>query len=60
MHAVTVRDTVSFHNARAHFDQDGQHRDPAACTAAAKTVLDQLAWWAIALRDAKSVRPYGS
>ncbi|MCP3817606.1 NAD(P)H-dependent oxidoreductase [Streptomyces sp. A3M-1-3] len=59
MHAVTVRDTVSFHNARAHFDQDGQHKDPEAANAAAKTMLDQLAWWAIALRDAKAVRPYG-
>ncbi|MFF3326743.1 NADPH-dependent FMN reductase [Streptomyces sp. NPDC002889] len=58
MHAVTVRDTVSFHNARAHFDDAGQHRDPAGPDAAAKTMLDQLAWWGTALRDAKSVRPY--
>ncbi|MGW0573122.1 NADPH-dependent FMN reductase [Streptomyces tauricus] len=60
LHAVTVRDTVSFHNAGASFDDEGRHRDPAAPDAAAKVMLDQLAWWASALRDAKAVRPYGS
>lgn len=59
LHAVTVRDTVSFHNAGALF-AEGSHRDPAAPDAAAKTMLDQLAWWAGALRSAKSLRPYVS
>ncbi|MFS8199583.1 NADPH-dependent FMN reductase [Streptomyces sp. CWNU-52B] len=59
LHAVTVRDTVSFHNAGAAFDDEGRHRDPAAPDAAAKAMLDQLVWWASALRDAKAVRPYG-
>ena len=58
LHAVTVRDTVSFHNAGAHFDDEGRHKDPAGCDAAAKVMLDQLAWWGLALRDAKFVRPY--
>ncbi|WP_232789177.1 NADPH-dependent FMN reductase [Streptomyces odonnellii] len=60
LHAVTVRDTVSFHMAGAHFDDQGQHKDPAQADAAAKSMLDQLGWWGLALRDAKSVRPYGS
>ncbi|MFB6675031.1 NADPH-dependent FMN reductase [Streptomyces sp. NPDC056390] len=60
LHAVTVRDTVSFANAGSHFDESGAHRDPEAPAAAAKSMLDQLAWWAKALRDAKEVRPYGS
>ncbi|WP_221357297.1 NADPH-dependent FMN reductase [Streptomyces beigongshangae] len=60
LHAVTVRDTVSFHNAGASFDDAGRHKDSAAPDAAAKAMLDQLAWWAAALRDAKAVRPYGS
>jgi NAD(P)H-dependent FMN reductase len=60
LHAVTVRDTVSFHHAGASFDDAGRHRDPAAPDAAAKAMLDQLAWWASALRAAKAVRPYGS
>ncbi|MEV0226170.1 NAD(P)H-dependent oxidoreductase [Streptomyces sp. NPDC050704] len=59
LHAVTVRDTVSFHNAGASFDDEGRHRDPSAPDAAAKTMLDQLVWWGLALREAKSVRPYG-
>ncbi|MGW6414324.1 NADPH-dependent FMN reductase [Streptomyces sp. NPDC055055] len=60
MHAVTVRDTVSFHHAHGQFDDDGNHRDPAAADGAAKALLDQLGWWGHALRNAKSVRPYGS
>ncbi|QEV17981.1 NADPH-dependent FMN reductase [Streptomyces alboniger] len=60
LHTVTIRDTVSFHNAGALFDVEGNHRDPSAADAAAKGMLDQLAWWGWALRGAKSVRPYGS
>ncbi|MFE5911721.1 NADPH-dependent FMN reductase [Streptomyces wedmorensis] len=60
MHSVTVRDTVSFHNAHGRFDQDGRLQDPAAAEGAAKVLLDQLGWWGRALKDAKSVRPYGS
>lgn len=59
LHAVSIRDTVSFHNAGALFDDEGRHLDPAAPDAAAKTLLDQLVWWGRALRDAKEVRPYG-
>ncbi|HET6860798.1 MAG TPA: NAD(P)H-dependent oxidoreductase [Streptomyces sp.] len=58
MHTVTVRDTVSFHNVWSHFDEDGKHKDPSACDAAAKTMIDQLSWWARALRTAKTVTPY--
>ncbi|MEU8702715.1 NAD(P)H-dependent oxidoreductase [Streptomyces sp. NPDC048680] len=59
LHAVSIRDTVSFHNAGALFDDEGRHRDPAGADAAAKSLLDQLVWWGRALRDAKEVRPYG-
>ncbi|MER6995124.1 NAD(P)H-dependent oxidoreductase [Streptomyces sp. NPDC000410] len=58
MHAVTMRDGVPFPNAHSQFDADGQHKDPAGPDAAAKTMLDQLAWWATALREAKARRPY--
>jgi NAD(P)H-dependent FMN reductase len=60
MHAVGIRDTVSFHNARNHFDGEGNHKDPSGCDVAAKVLLDQLAWWGKALRDARSVRPYSA
>ncbi|WP_327367318.1 NADPH-dependent FMN reductase [Streptomyces sp. NBC_01217] len=59
LHAVGMRETVSFHNAGALFDDEGRHKDPAGCDAAAKALLDQLDWWGRALRDAKAVRPYG-
>ncbi|MER8234635.1 NAD(P)H-dependent oxidoreductase [Streptomyces sp. NPDC094049] len=60
MHSVTIRDTVSFPHAHSQFDEDGRHKDPAGAEAAAKALLDQLAWWGHALRDAKAVRPYGA
>ncbi|MFI6348891.1 NADPH-dependent FMN reductase [Streptomyces sp. NPDC050560] len=60
LHAVTVRDTVSFHNAGGLFDEHGAHRDPAAADAALATMADRLVWWAEALREAKSRRPYGA
>ncbi|WP_225725955.1 MULTISPECIES: NADPH-dependent FMN reductase [unclassified Nocardia] len=58
LHAVTIRDTVSFHGAWQQFDERGGLRDPAAAEAAAEKLLDQLDWWALALRDAKAERPY--
>ncbi|GGX01319.1 NADPH-dependent FMN reductase [Streptomyces chryseus] len=59
MHATTIRETVSFHGAWSHFDVDGRHKDPSGAETAAKALLNQLTWWARALRDARSVRPYG-
>lgn len=58
LHAVTVRDTVSFHDAWSQFDPDGRAAAPDGCNAAAKSMLDQLTWWGTALRDARTKRPY--
>ncbi|MBC6456436.1 NADPH-dependent FMN reductase [Actinomadura sp. HBU206391] len=60
LHTVTVRETVSFHNSRVNFDEKGDPRDPEAVNAAAGVLLDQLAWWAHALREARAARPYGT
>ncbi|MFE0133676.1 NADPH-dependent FMN reductase [Streptomyces sp. NPDC059037] len=57
LNATTIRNTVSFHNAYGAFGEDGTVDDPAV-DAAAEALLDQLAWWAHALRDAKSIRAY--
>ncbi|OJF12900.1 NADPH-dependent FMN reductase [Couchioplanes caeruleus] len=57
LHAVTVRDTVSFHGGRRCFDAQGRPTD-AESVVAAERMLDRLAWWAHALRDARAVRPY--
>ncbi|NEB78371.1 NAD(P)H-dependent oxidoreductase [Streptomyces sp. SID14478] len=59
LNAMTIRNTVSFHNAFGAFGADGRVDDPAVDTAA-KALLDQLTWWAHALRDAKSARPYAA
>ncbi|MEU3973365.1 NADPH-dependent FMN reductase [Streptomyces bacillaris] len=59
LHAVSVRETVSFHHAHALFDGDGNHRDPAEADGAVKALLDQLVWWGEALREARNRRPYG-
>ncbi len=56
LHAVTIRDGLSFPN---YFTacQDGRPLDPQA-PVYARTVLDQLAWWAVALRSARDAVPY--
>lgn len=58
LHAATVRDCVSFHGARERFGADGRPRGPAGCGAAAKTMLDRLAWWAEALRAGRWTAAY--
>jgi NAD(P)H-dependent FMN reductase len=58
LHAVAIRDTVSLAGAQYAFDDNGQLRDPKDPTAAVKVMLDQLAWWALALREAKVKRPF--
>lgn len=58
LHAVTVRDTVSFHGGRSCFGPDGVPLDPEVPGAAARLLLDRLAWWGRTLRDAHRARPY--
>lgn len=54
---MTIRETVSFHGAHARFGADGVPLDDAAGVAA-KAMLDQLAWWARSLAEARAVRSY--
>lgn len=58
VYAMTIRNTVSFHIARQRFDESGQPKDAEAVSAAATVMLNELAWWAKALRDARSKTPY--
>jgi NAD(P)H-dependent FMN reductase len=58
LHAVTIRDTVSFHGGHAAFDDDGQPVDGEPCSLAAKTMIAQLLWWARTLRTARKREPY--
>ncbi|HEY8527145.1 MAG TPA: NAD(P)H-dependent oxidoreductase [Acidimicrobiales bacterium] len=56
LHAVTIRDRLSFPNYFETF-ADGRPLDAEAAAYAA-TMLDQLAWWGRALRDARAREPY--
>ena len=60
LHAVTVRDSLSFHSAWERFDGEGRPHDPEGSAAAAKGMLGQLEWWGAALRQAREAAPYGS
>ncbi|HZG02169.1 MAG TPA: NAD(P)H-dependent oxidoreductase [Streptomyces sp.] len=57
-HAVTLRDVVSFHDAWEDFGPDGEHVREDEVAQAATVLLDQLAWWALALRRAREETPY--
>jgi NAD(P)H-dependent FMN reductase len=54
LHAVTIRDSLGF---REEDFADGEPVDPTT-SAAAGALLDQLAWWARVLRDARATVPY--
>lgn len=54
LHSVTMRDSVSFHMAWELFDDSGTLRQPDRWNAAATTMLDDLTWWATALRTART------
>ena len=60
LHMVSIRDCVSLHNCHDMFDETGGLIEPVGPDAAAGAMLDQLVWWAVTLRDARSARPYGS
>ncbi|HEY9332619.1 MAG TPA: NAD(P)H-dependent oxidoreductase [Streptomyces sp.] len=60
LHAVTVRETVSFHTAWEAFDGGGEPLDTKGGEGGAALLLDQLLWWGDALRTARAAQPYGS
>ena len=59
VHAVAIRNSVSFANARGQFDAEGRLLEPDEPREALAAMLRQLRWWALALRDARAVRDYG-
>lgn len=60
LQAMTIREAVSFANFWEKFDEAGQLKEPAGPEGAATALLDQLLWWALALREAKEIRPYAA
>ncbi|GAA0902718.1 MULTISPECIES: NADPH-dependent FMN reductase [Streptomyces violaceusniger group] len=57
-HAVTVSETVSFHQYLARLEAGSLPFDDEAAREAARLMLDRLGWWARALRRARSLEPY--
>lgn len=58
LHAVSIRDSVSFPGAWEQFDERGALRNPERAQRSMETLLTRLRWWAVALRDARSSAPY--
>ncbi|GIH23275.1 putative reductase [Acrocarpospora phusangensis] len=59
LHAVAIRDEVALACYWEQFAADGTWPKPTSpCNAALKTTLDQLSWWAHALREARAKNPY--
>ncbi len=60
LHAVTIRDSVSFASAWEQFDAAGTPKQPERAQRSMATMLGRLRWWAIALRDARTATPYAA
>jgi NAD(P)H-dependent FMN reductase len=58
LHAVTIRDGLSFPNYYLNFDLDNGRPHDEMAAGYAKAMLDQLDWWATALRSARLRVPY--
>ncbi|MET9338328.1 NAD(P)H-dependent oxidoreductase [Nonomuraea sp. NPDC003804] len=60
LHAVTVRDGVGIDLLGDGVDDRGRPYGSDAREQAVATLLDQLLWWGLALREARAIRPFAS
>lgn len=58
LHAVTIRDSVSFASAWEQFDSAGRLLEPDRPARTMASMLHRLHWWAAALRSARVETPY--
>ncbi len=58
LHAVTIRDSVSFAGAWEQFDAEGRLLQPERPRRSMSAMLHRLRWWALALRNARTEMPY--
>lgn len=58
MHAVTMRNTVTFGEAWKQFDQAGQLVQPVLAEQSMRMMMAQLCWWADALQQARRIQSY--
>ncbi|MEC9067234.1 MAG: NADPH-dependent FMN reductase [Pseudomonadota bacterium] len=59
LHAVGLRDTVSFAAAWEQFGENARLHDPERSARAMAAMLRRLEWWTGALRHARGARAYG-
>jgi NAD(P)H-dependent FMN reductase len=60
LHAVTMRDSVSFAGAWEQFDPAGALMRPERFERTMAAMLARLRWWATALKTARAAQPYES
>ena len=58
LHAMTVRDSVSFAGAWEQFDAAGNLVHPERAERSMATMLARLRWWAVALSSARHAMPF--
>jgi len=58
LHAVTIRDSVSFAGAWEQFDTEGRLISPERAERSMDAMLARLHWWAVALTNARATVPY--
>lgn len=58
LHAVTIRDSVSFAGAWEQFDATGALRSPERAERSMDAMLRRLHWWAVSLAHARNIWPY--
>ena len=58
LHAVTIRDSVSFAGAWEQFDANGILRNPERAERSMDAMLRRLQWWAVSLAHARNIWPY--
>ena len=58
LHAVTIRDSVSFASAWELFDSAGALVSPDRSARSMRAMLSRLGWWTVALNQARELQPY--
>ena len=58
LHAVTIRDSVSFAGAWEQFDPSGRLLSPDRAERSMDAMMKRLQWWAAALNNARAAAPY--
>jgi NAD(P)H-dependent FMN reductase len=58
LHAVTLRDSVSFAGAWEQFDANGILHNPERAERSMDAMLRRLHWWAVSLAHARNIWPY--